>query len=223
MVVIPVNPAGIRTEPPPSVPRLSGPMPSATATALPPDEPPGVRERSHGLRVIPVSGESVTPFQPYSGVVVLPTSTAPCSRTRATAGASALVGASGSVVCEPRRVGQPRVISRSLIEVGTPSSAPIGSPRRHRSSDAAAAVTAPSASTRQNALTGGSAAAIRSSTARVASTGDTDRSRYPTSSSTAVRSASPLIPDLRRERRCGDQQGLWITVTSFSTGGQRRT
>ena len=49
-------------------------------------------EGSHGLRVTPVSGLSVTPFQPNSGVVVLPTSTAPCSRSRATAGASSSHG-----------------------------------------------------------------------------------------------------------------------------------
>ena len=33
-------------------------------------------------------GLSVTPFQPYPQVVVLPSSTAPCSRSRAVAGAS---------------------------------------------------------------------------------------------------------------------------------------
>ena len=42
---------------------------------------------SHGFRVTPVSGLSVTPFQPNSGVVVLPRNTAPCSRMRATGGA----------------------------------------------------------------------------------------------------------------------------------------
>src|SRR3546814_1316100 len=40
---------------------------------------------------------SVTPFQPYSGVVVLPISTAPCSRSRAVHGASR---------SEERRVGK---------------------------------------------------------------------------------------------------------------------
>ena len=61
----PVRPhmlAGIRTEPPPSVPIASGPRPAATAAPAPPDEPPGVRSRSQGLRVIPWSGESVTPL-----------------------------------------------------------------------------------------------------------------------------------------------------------------
>ena len=45
--------AGMRTEPSPSVPCASGTIADATAAADPPDEPPGVRRRSHGLRAIP--------------------------------------------------------------------------------------------------------------------------------------------------------------------------
>ena len=37
---VPTNDAGMRTEPPPSKPTANGTMPSATATQLPPDEPP---------------------------------------------------------------------------------------------------------------------------------------------------------------------------------------
>src|SRR6202161_4197722 len=92
--------AGIRIEPPPSVPRASGPRPEATAAAAPPPDPPAVRSGSHGLRVTPVSGLSVTPFQPNSGVVVFPISTAPCSRSRATAGAYQFYGQALSIVCE---------------------------------------------------------------------------------------------------------------------------
>ena len=55
-------------------------MPAASAAAEPPLEPPGVVAVFHGLRVIPDSGLSVTPFQPNSGVVVLPRMIAPCSR-----------------------------------------------------------------------------------------------------------------------------------------------
>src|ERR1700684_451413 len=116
----PVKAQGIRIEPPPSVPTVSGPMPAATAAALPPLEPPGVRSVFHGLRVVPVRGESVAAFQPNSGVVVLPSNTAPCSRKRATAGASSFHGPAGSTVREPRSVGQPLVSSKSLIETGTP-------------------------------------------------------------------------------------------------------
>ncbi len=95
----------MRTLPPPSVPSASGPAPRATAAPAPPLEPPAVRLGSCGLRVTPDSGESVTPFQPYSGVVVLPRNTAPCSRSRATEGASSSQGPSGDTAREPRRVG----------------------------------------------------------------------------------------------------------------------
>ena len=39
----------MRIEPPPSVPSASGSRPSATAPALPPDEPPVFLRRSNGL------------------------------------------------------------------------------------------------------------------------------------------------------------------------------
>ena len=50
---VPVKPAGMRIEPPPSVPRASGAIPAARAAALPPLDPPGVRDGSQGFRVIP--------------------------------------------------------------------------------------------------------------------------------------------------------------------------
>ncbi|GGX20090.1 hypothetical protein GCM10010353_39070 [Streptomyces chryseus] len=135
---IPQNDAGMRTEPPPSVPSDSGPAPYATAAALPPLEPPAVRAGSYGLPVAPDSGESVTPFQPNSGVVVLPRNTAPCSRSRATEGASSSHRAAGRTVLEPRSVGPPRISSRSFTDTGTPSTSPCGSFSRHRSADASA-------------------------------------------------------------------------------------
>ena len=95
---LPQNAAGMRTEPAPSVPTESGPMPAATATAVPPDEPPGVLAGFQGLRVMPVSGELVSPLQPNSGVVVLPSSTAPASRRRAVTGASTSHGWLASTV-----------------------------------------------------------------------------------------------------------------------------
>src|SRR5271168_4764142 len=99
-------------------------MPQAAATAAPPLDPPGVMAGFQGLRAIPVSGESVTPFQPNSGVVVLPSRTAPASRRRATEGASSSHGWFGSTALEPRRVDQPLVSSRSLTVAGMPSSLP---------------------------------------------------------------------------------------------------
>ena len=47
----PQNDAGMRVEPPPSEDMLTGVMPAATAAADPPDEPPAVRCKFHGLRV----------------------------------------------------------------------------------------------------------------------------------------------------------------------------
>src|SRR5581483_791858 len=74
--------AGRVIEPPvcdPSAPRH---MPQATAAAEPLLEPPGVRSRFHGLRV--GGGSKLA----YCVVTVLPSSTAPASRRRRTAGAS---------------------------------------------------------------------------------------------------------------------------------------
>src|SRR5699024_10044439 len=42
--------AGIRIEPPPSLPWAIGTIPAATAAPAPPEEPPGDRVGSHGLR-----------------------------------------------------------------------------------------------------------------------------------------------------------------------------
>ena len=50
---IPQKAAGIRSDPPPSLPSVSGTVPDATAAAEPELEPPVVRETSHGLRVVP--------------------------------------------------------------------------------------------------------------------------------------------------------------------------
>ena len=51
----PFRAAGMRTEPPVSVPMAATAMPSATETAAPEEEPPGIRRfsRSHGLAGVP--------------------------------------------------------------------------------------------------------------------------------------------------------------------------
>src|SRR5690606_20432660 len=139
----------MRTEPPPPVPTESGAMPSGAAAAEPPLDPPLVLVGSHGFPVLPVSGLSVPPFQPNSGLVVLPTKTAPASRNRATEGASSVHSWSGEISFEPRRVGQPSVNSRSLMLVGTPSSGPVGVPSIQRASDARVWLSADSSPTRQ--------------------------------------------------------------------------
>src|ERR1700685_1932630 len=84
-----VQAAGIRTEPAPSEPRAAGTTPAATAAAEPPDEPPGVWPRLHGLRVAPKAEPSVQGHCPNSGVCVLPMTPAPARRRRRTASPSA--------------------------------------------------------------------------------------------------------------------------------------
>src|SRR3546814_5038 len=51
--VTPQKAAGMRKEPPVSDPVQTGSMPSASATAEPPDEPPQIRFGSNGLPVAP--------------------------------------------------------------------------------------------------------------------------------------------------------------------------
>src|SRR5919198_1127452 len=61
---------GIRIEPPPSLPCEIGQRPEARAAAAPPEDPPGVRSGSHGLRVGPNTSGSVNGTEPNSGRVV---------------------------------------------------------------------------------------------------------------------------------------------------------
>src|SRR6059058_5020318 len=87
---MPANEAGIRIEPPPSVPMWSGPRPAAAAAEAPPLEPPGVRSRFQGLRVMPKTRLCVAPIQPKVGVLVLPSMIAPAVFMRSTIGASSV-------------------------------------------------------------------------------------------------------------------------------------
>ncbi len=78
----PQHEAGIRIEPPPSLAWATGTIPDATAAPEPPDDPPGVRPVSQGLRVGPNRRDSVTGTIPNSGEAVRPTKTKPASRRR---------------------------------------------------------------------------------------------------------------------------------------------
>src|SRR4029077_7472889 len=60
--------AGLRSEPPMSVPCASQAMPVARDTAAPPEEPDADREVSHGLRVAPKTSLKVLAPAPNSGV-----------------------------------------------------------------------------------------------------------------------------------------------------------
>ena len=55
----PQQEAGMRMEPPPSLPWAMGTRRAATAAPDPPLDPPGVRERSHGFRDGPKRAGSV--------------------------------------------------------------------------------------------------------------------------------------------------------------------
>src|SRR5471032_1475376 len=174
----PLQHAGIRIDPPPSVASDSGPIPSATATADPPLLPTGESRVSHGLRVTPISGQSVTILLPNSEVVVLPNGMAPARRSLAMAGASS-PSRCGDEVHEPCRVGKPATATRSLTETGTPSSGPHSSPCIHLRSASLAADIALCSSTAQNALTTESSLVTWSSTAPMTSTGESVRCLKP--------------------------------------------
>ena len=90
----------MRIDPPASLPRAIGTAPEPTVAADPALEPPELRAGFHGLRVMPVRGEIPVPFQPNSGVVVLPITTVPARTSRSTIGALTAAG-SPVVVREP--------------------------------------------------------------------------------------------------------------------------
>src|SRR5690349_12158328 len=76
--------AGLRSDPPRSLPSAIGTMPHASATAAPPLLPPQVLLRSHGLRVAPNTALKVCEPAPNSGVLVLPSVIAPAFLSRST-------------------------------------------------------------------------------------------------------------------------------------------
>ncbi len=76
---MPHSAAGWRMEPPVSVPSAHGARPAATAAALPPEEPPGTRARSHGLRTVPKPEFSLEEPIANSSWLVFASSVAPAS------------------------------------------------------------------------------------------------------------------------------------------------
>src|SRR5271166_6917000 len=88
MPTTPQSAAGWRIEPPVSEPRARGTNPAATAAAEPPEEPPGTRLGSRGLRVAPKAEFSVDDPMANSSMFVLPITTAPAARSRSTTVAS---------------------------------------------------------------------------------------------------------------------------------------
>src|SRR5581483_1478843 len=119
----PHHPAGRRIDPPMSLPVARGTSPAARAAPAPPLDPPGVRSRSHGLRVAPWRIELVKKSSPISGEAVSPTGTAPAARRRVdivdVAGATRSLKAVLADVA-----GQPSTHSSSLMPSGTPAKGP---------------------------------------------------------------------------------------------------
>ena len=144
-----VHAAGIRTLPAPSEPIAAATSPAATAAALPPDDPPGVCLRDHGLKVWPKAGPLVNGHWPNSQVLVLPTMTAPAARSRRTTSESPVAGRMLPAV--PKLVGTPATSTSSLTAIGMPSSGSCSPAARLRSATAASS-SACWVSTTRNAL-----------------------------------------------------------------------
>jgi hypothetical protein len=117
----PQNDAGIRIEPPVSVPSASAACPKPSATAEPPLEPPGTRSGSCGFRHGGKCALTEVMPQANSCVSVLPTTIAPASRARATTHASAF-GTCPEKMLDPYVVRTPAVSNRSLTASVSPSS-----------------------------------------------------------------------------------------------------
>src|SRR5688500_6883269 len=84
----PQSDAGCRTEPPVSEPSAARTTPEATATADPPELPPGTRAVSHGFLAAPNAELSFDEPIANSSMFVFPTTIAPASFRRRIAVAS---------------------------------------------------------------------------------------------------------------------------------------
>src|SRR4051794_27222400 len=177
----PQQAAGTRSEPPPSLPWPSGTIPAATATAEPPDDPPGVRVGSHGLRVGPVWRGSVVGRMPNSDMFVTPTTTQPPAFRRRT-GEALYSGPRADKRREPNSMHRPAAGVFALMATGTPANGRL-SPRVK--SPAASSARSPSTST--NALSAGLSASMRSSDAETTSRDERWPERTSDASSPAVR------------------------------------
>ena len=134
-----------------SEPASSPVSPAASAAAEPPDDPPGVRVRSHGLLQVPCIELKLCQSDSMNGTFVLPKTTAPAARyfsTTAESVSATLSLNSGT----PQVVGAPVRSKLSLTVTGRPSSGPVASPAARRRSEASASARARSASCQMMAL-----------------------------------------------------------------------
>ena len=167
----PQCPAGRRTEPAISEPTEPKPMPDARDAPAPALDPPVLRVRSHGLRVIPYRELTPAAIMPMSGIVVLPRMTAPASFNRAAGGASTVDIGRSAFAAIPCRHGIPTACTLSLMVTGMPSRSPRARPDCRRSVAAWAAARAPGSSTYAIALITGSVIARCSRVASSSSRG----------------------------------------------------
>src|SRR6185437_1225982 len=100
--------AGCRTDPPVSEPSAMRTMPAATEAADPPDDPPGTRERRMGLSTGPYALFSFELPIANSSQFVLPTSTAPASRSR-------VITVASYGLTYPSRMREPHVVCRCVV------------------------------------------------------------------------------------------------------------
>lgn len=144
MVLRPASPfqaAGMRTEPPVSVPAPAAARPSATATAVPELDPPGARPGSIALGGVAVTGLTPRPEKASSLRWVLPRGTTPAAAAFAKTAASRS-GTRPARSFEPASVTSPAMSMLSFQQMGTPSSGPWRIPLRARSAASAAAARA---------------------------------------------------------------------------------
>src|SRR5262245_28552204 len=127
MPTTPDSAAGWRIEPPVSEPRPRAAKPAATAAELPPDEPPGTRVGSCGLRVGPKAEFSVDEPMANSSRLVLPMTMPPAATRRSTT-VAVYGGHHPSRMRDEHVVGIPRVHRLSLRATGNPASGPGSSP-----------------------------------------------------------------------------------------------
>jgi hypothetical protein len=176
MLAMPQQWAGLRSEPPMSLPSPIALIPLASAEASPPLDPPAVTFGFHGLRVRPCSDESVWTRRPRSGRLLRPIGIAPAARIRATTGASidAIASARATIALV---VGVPARSMFSFTVNGTPCRGGRCSPLAWAASAASAAALASVASTRTIALRWGLTASIRARWASITSRLDTSPER----------------------------------------------
>ena len=141
MPTVPVNAAGWRIEPPVSEPSATGASNAPTADADPPPEPPGMRVRSHELRVIPYAECSVEDPIANSSMLVLPSKIMRASRRRAT-GVASYGETQPSRIFEPAVAGMSVVARTSLTAMGTPASGFSSTPLARAASTSSATVRA---------------------------------------------------------------------------------